>query len=31
MKFNLFDSVKLKEPLPLSAGGTAPEATVGIR
>ena len=30
MKFNLFDTVKLKEPLPLSAGGTAPEATVCI-
>lgn len=30
MKFNLFDTVKLKQPLPLSTGGTAPAATVGI-
>ncbi len=28
-QFQLFDSVKLKEPIPLDEGGTAPEGTVG--
>lgn len=28
-QFQLFDSIKLKEPIPLDEGGTAPEGTPG--
>ena len=30
MRFNLFDTVKLKEPLPVSTGAIAPVTAVGV-